>query len=93
ASGVALAATLVVAGALVRAEAGAFVPWWTAARVALALAFCWAIGFVMPRVSRLVTPLLALVVAVGYVAFLVATREIGRADLSMIGALASRKKN
>ncbi|MDP9033339.1 MAG: lipopolysaccharide biosynthesis protein [Myxococcota bacterium] len=93
ASGLALAATLVVAGALVRAEAGAFVPWWTAARVALSLTCCVAIGFVMPHVSRLGTPLVALVVAGGYVAFLVATREIGQADLVMIKALVSRKKS
>jgi stage V sporulation protein B len=92
ASGGALAATLVIAGTIVRARTGAFVPAATATRTALAIAACLALGFVMPHVGRLVTPLLALTVGAGYVAFLIVTREIGAADLATVRALASKKK-
>jgi stage V sporulation protein B len=92
ASGAALAATLVIAGAIVRARTGAFVPAATAARTGLALAACLGLGLVVPPVGRLVTPLLALTVGVVYVAFLMATREIGAADLATVRALASKKK-
>ncbi len=81
ASGAALVTTLVVAAGIVRAEAGAFVPWATVARVGFALAACVAVGLFLPRVPRLATPLVALVVGAAYLALLVVTREIGRDDL------------
>jgi stage V sporulation protein B len=90
ATGVAMVLSLVVGGALVRARAGAFVPVATAVRVGLALAACTAIGFVMPCFGRLVTPVLALVIAAVYGLLLVVTGEIGRADLRMIRALRSK---
>jgi stage V sporulation protein B len=92
ASGGALAATLVVGWILVRARTGAFVPAMTAARTGIGLAVCVGLGLVMPRVGRLVTPLLAVVVGAVYVAILVATREVGAADLAMVNALVSKKK-
>jgi len=87
----ALFTALVVAGAVVRRRAGAFVPAATAARVALALGACVAVGLAMPRVGRLVTPVVALVVAAGYVAVLVVTGEIGRADVAMVGTLRGKR--
>jgi stage V sporulation protein B len=92
ASGVALVATLVVAGAVVRSQTGAFVPAATAARTGLAVAVCIGVGFVAPRVGRLVTPVLAVAVALLYVALLVVTRELGPADLAMLRALRSTRK-
>jgi len=87
----ALVATLVVAGSIVHAKTGAFVPAATVARTGLALSACVALGFVVPRVGRLATPVLALAVGTMYVGLLVLTREIGPADLAMIRTLASRK--
>ncbi|HXN32863.1 MAG TPA: oligosaccharide flippase family protein [Polyangiaceae bacterium] len=91
ACGGALAVTLVVAGGIVRARTGAFVPAATVARTGFGLAACVGLGFVVPRVGRLVTPVLALAVATMYVALLVVTREIGAADLAMIRTLVSKK--
>jgi stage V sporulation protein B len=86
----ALVVSLVVGGVLVRGHAGAFVPPATAVRVLVAVAACTALGFVMPCFGRLVTPVVALLIAGVYVALLVATREVGRADLAMLKSL--RKK-
>jgi stage V sporulation protein B len=92
ASGAALTAALVVGGVLVRVTTGAFVPPATAVRAGGALAACVALGLVMPRVGRLVTPLAAMAVAGVYLLLLVVTRELGKADLAMVKGLARRKK-
>ena len=92
ASGVALLATLIVAGALVRSRTGAFVPVATAVRTGVALAACVAVGFVTPRFGRFVTPLIAAVIAFGYLALLVVTGEIGKADLSLVRGVLQRKR-
>jgi stage V sporulation protein B len=86
----ALVVSLVVAGSLVKSLAGAFVPVATAARVAGAVAACTALGFVMPCFGRLVTPVVALVVAGLYAALLVVTGEVGRADLAMVRSIRSK---
>jgi stage V sporulation protein B len=91
ATGAALIVSLVVAGAMVRARAGAFVPFATGARVALALAVCTAGGFAMPRFGRLVTPALALGIAVAYGVMLVVTGEIGAADVALLRAIRSKR--
>ncbi len=90
ATGVALVISLMIAGAIVRAHAGAFVPLGTAIRVGLALVACTAMGFVMPRFGRITTPAVALVVAAAYAAMLVITGEIGRADLALVRAVRSK---
>jgi uncharacterized membrane protein YoaK (UPF0700 family) len=87
ATGVALVLALAGAAVLVRRQAGAFVPPVTAIRVLLALGACYGLGFVVPRVPRVVVPGLALAVACAYVGILVLTGELGRADLAMLGAL------
>ncbi|HEV3190112.1 MAG TPA: lipopolysaccharide biosynthesis protein, partial [Polyangiaceae bacterium] len=91
-TGAALAAALLVGGFLVRSHTGTFVPTATAARVGLALGACVALGLVMPRVSRVTTPLVALLIGTAYVALLVATGEIGRADLLMVRALVVKRR-
>ena len=86
----ALVISLVVAATLVRSHAGAFVPAATAARVAVAVVACTALGFVMPCFGRLVTPGIALVVAGFYVELLVVTGELGRADVAMLRSIRSK---
>jgi stage V sporulation protein B len=88
ATAAALAATLLVAATIVRSTTRAFVPVTTALRTAFALGGCLALGLVLPRFGRLVTPLVSVVVAAAYVVALVVTREVGRADLAMARALA-----
>jgi stage V sporulation protein B len=91
ATAAALLVSLVVGGVLVRGHAGAFVPPATAVRVLVAVAACTALGFVMPCFGRLLTPIVALVIAGSYVALLVATREVGKADLAMLKSLRKAK--
>jgi stage V sporulation protein B len=91
ASGVALLATLVVAGFVVKRQTGAFVPVATAVRVGLALGACVTIGFVTPRFGRLLTPLAAIAVAGGYLGLLVVTGELGKADLATARGILRRK--
>jgi stage V sporulation protein B len=92
ATALALFGALLVAGVVVRRRADAFVPPATIARVALALGACLGVGLVMPRVGRVVTPGLALVVGAAYVGVLLVTGEIGRGDLAMVRALGAKKK-
>ncbi|MBV9950223.1 MAG: hypothetical protein JOZ69_25505 [Myxococcales bacterium] len=91
ASGAALAATLVVAGGIVRARTGAFVAASTALRTGAALGACLALGFLVPRLGRLVTPFAAIAVAGVYVGILIVTGELGRADLAAIRAIGGRR--
>jgi stage V sporulation protein B len=91
ATGVAMLVVAVTAGALVRARTGAFLAPLTCLRVGAALAMCFAVGLFAPRFGRLLTPVVALAVAAGYVAALVATGEITRADAEMVRALRRRR--
>jgi len=90
ATGGALVVSLIVAGAMVRARARAFVPLATGIRVGAALAICTAIGFAMPRFGRLLTPGIALVIAAVYGLLLLVTGEIGPADLALVRAIRSK---
>jgi stage V sporulation protein B len=87
ATGLAMALALFVAAVRVRAQAGAFVPAATAVRVGGAIAAFTALGFVMPRFGRIVTPGVAMVIALAYGIVLVVTGEVGRSDLAMVRAL------
>jgi hypothetical protein len=49
-----------------------------------------AIGLVTPRFGRLVTPLVAAGVGLGYLLVLVMTREIGGADLATVRRVTRR---
>lgn len=85
--GGALAASLVVGALLVHRTTKAFVPAATAARVGLAVAACVSLGFFVPPVGRLVTPLAAAAVAGFFAVLLVAMRELGPRDLKMLKTL------
>ncbi len=87
ATGGALAVALIGAAVIVFRRAGAFVPAATAVRVGVALAVCYAAGLVIPRVSRVLTPALSVGVVLAYVAVLVVTGEVGRADVAMVRSL------
>jgi stage V sporulation protein B len=91
ATGLALVVTLLVAGTIVRAQTGAFVPLATGVRVLLALGVCLGIGFAIPRVGRLATPAVAGGIAALYVGILVAVRELGADDLTMVKALRAKR--
>jgi stage V sporulation protein B len=75
----------------VRAEAGAFIPIATVARVGVALAMGVAAGAYLPRFGRIATPLVGGAVALAYVGFLVATRELGASDARNIRAMLGRR--
>ncbi|HEX3345310.1 MAG TPA: lipopolysaccharide biosynthesis protein, partial [Polyangiaceae bacterium] len=100
ASGVALVATLVIAGVLVRKQTGAFIPAGTALRVGLAVPACVAVGFVVPPFSRTlsrlvataVTLVAAAAVGLGYLGLLVVTGELGKADLDTARGILRRKR-
>jgi stage V sporulation protein B len=91
ATGLALAVALLVAGAIVQARTGAFVPLATGLRVLVAVGVCLALGFVMPRVGRLATPIVAAIVGALYAGILVATKELRATDLALVRALGSKR--
>jgi stage V sporulation protein B len=90
ATSLALAATLVVAGVVVRGQTGGFVPVGTMLRVGLALATLIGLGSMLPRLGRLLTPVAAVAVALGYLVVLVMLRELTREDLAMVRSLRRR---
>ena len=92
ATAIALSASIAVAGMVVRAQTGGFVPLLTMLRVGVALGACIALGFFMPCVGKLVTPLVAVAVAVAYVAILVGLREITGEDLGALKAMRGKKR-
>ncbi|MGA2448660.1 MAG: lipopolysaccharide biosynthesis protein [Polyangiaceae bacterium] len=88
ASASAMAVALIVAGAVVRARAGAFVPALTMVRAGIATMVCAAAGMFVPPVGRVLVPGLALGVVALYVCVLVVTRELGGADLAAVRIVA-----
>jgi stage V sporulation protein B len=90
ATGLGLLLALAAATVMVLRRAGTFVRVWTAVRVAMSLAVCAALGFVVPHVPRMAAPALAIGVAFVYVAILVVTGEVGRSDLAMVRSLRKR---
>jgi stage V sporulation protein B len=83
-----LFAGLIVAGVFVRKEAGGFVPGRSAVRVGIALAMAGVVGSFLPTEhGRLLTPVLACVVAATFLLILCVTRELTRADLTAIRSL------
>jgi stage V sporulation protein B len=85
----ALMVTLLIAARAVHKLTGGFVPIVTAVRVAGAVAVVVLTGTLLPHFSRLLAPVAALGVGALYVALLVATRELTKADASVLRALRS----
>ncbi len=92
ASACAMFIALVVAGTVVRARTGAFVPGLTIVRAGAGIAVCAAAGFLVPSVGRSLVPLLSAAVAATYVGVLVLTGELGRSDLATLRNLAPSGK-
>jgi stage V sporulation protein B len=84
-------ATLLAAGA-VRKHAGAVVAPVTLLRVSVALAIAATVGRQLPPPGKLMTLLYAAAVGVIYLGVLIASRELGRADLATIGNVLGRRK-
>jgi len=78
---------LLTAAREVRKTTGGFVPWVTVARVLLALAVAGTIGSFTPTTGRLLTPLVAISVAIVYFVVLGVSRELTRADAHALKAL------
>jgi stage V sporulation protein B len=92
ASGTALAATLVIAVLVVRAQTGGFVPTATIARTGGGLALATFVGLYLPRFGRPLTPVAAVGIAILYVVALVITRELGASDLAMVRTTIARRR-
>jgi hypothetical protein len=87
----ALAVAMVVGGFLVKAATGAFVPPKTAVRVGGVVAALVALGVFTPRFGRLLTPVVAAVVAGVYLVLLVVVGELSGKDRAMLGALRGKR--
>jgi stage V sporulation protein B len=87
----ALVGALLIAIVVVRRVARAFVPWQTAVRVGGCVVGAFALGAVMPTFSKVLTPVVATGVVLAYLAALVVTRELGKADLSLVLSIAARR--
>ena len=87
----ALVCALAVAIVFVRREAGAFVPLKTALRVGMCVAGAFFVGAYTPMFSKLLTPVVATGVCIAYVVALIVTGELGKADLTLIVSIASRR--
>ncbi len=90
-----LAAMFLVAGlgaVILRRTAGALVSLATPLRVALAMGCAVGVGRYLPFFGRLTGPVLAVPMVVIYLATLIVTRELTRADLSMVRGVLGRKK-
>ena len=79
-----LACAAVVCAFIVARVTGAFVPAWTVARVAAALAVAVAVGSCIPASSRLLAPVIGASLAGVYALVLLVSREISSADLRWI---------
>lgn len=86
-----LLATL-AAGVLVKKSAGAVLAPATALRVGLAMAVAIAVARQLPASSKPMTVVFSAVIGAIYVALLLVTRELGRADLDSVKAVVSRRR-
>jgi stage V sporulation protein B len=77
--------------ALVKRWAGGFVPWRTVVRSVFAMALAAGAGMVLPHGGRLLTVVDAVVVAALFLAVLLATRELTRADRDLVLRVLRRK--
>lgn len=84
ATALALSISLVVGVVTAKRSAGAFVPASTALRVGLCVALAAFAGMYTPPFGKLATLAVAPLLGLAYVGLLVATREVGRADLGIV---------
>lgn len=80
-----------LAGYFLWRRLGAFLPVRSLVRVAVAVVAAIAVGRVIPFRTPLMTLVEAAIVGVVYLAVLVATRELGKADLKAIAQVRARR--
>jgi hypothetical protein len=85
-----LAVATVAAAVVVKRAAGAVVSPVTLVRVLAALAAAVAVGRLLPAPGKIMTLAYAAIVVFTYLAILIATGEIGRADLAMVRRVLGR---
>lgn len=90
-SGSAMVVGAVISGELLRRRLGAFIPWLSVARIAIATGAAMAVGRVLPLHGKLMTLVEAVVVGVSFLAVLVVTKELGKRDLEAIKAVRAKR--
>jgi O-antigen/teichoic acid export membrane protein len=80
-----------IAGWFLWRKLGAFLPLLSVVRVGLAVAVAMGVGHVIPFRTPLMTLVEAGIVAAAYLATLIVTRELGKADLSAIVAVRAKR--
>jgi stage V sporulation protein B len=81
----------VTCGVLLWRRLGAFLPWITVVRVAVAVVVAVGVGRLLPAHSAVMTLVEAAIVGVCFLLTLVITRELGRADLVAIAQVRSKR--
>jgi stage V sporulation protein B len=92
ATSTALVLATLVGAVLVRRRAGGLVAASSLFRIGVALGLAIALGRALPEPSRLLTPLWAALVALGYCLVLIALGELGKADARSIRGLLGRPR-
>ncbi|ACY18955.1 polysaccharide biosynthesis C-terminal domain-containing protein [Haliangium ochraceum] len=82
----------VVGGLLLARSLGAALPWRTPLRVLIGVLAALAVGRALPFSSTLLTLVEAVLVGLAYLAALVITGELGRADLRALASLGGRRR-
>ena len=80
-----------VSGYFLWRKLGAFLPVASVVRVALAIGVALAVGRLIPFRTPLMTLVEAAIVGLAYLATLIITRELGKADLSAIAAVRAKR--
>jgi stage V sporulation protein B len=80
----ALVVSLVFGASSARRAAGAFIPWKTALRIATCIGAAAAAGRHLPTFGKLLTLVVAPIVAAAYVVALVLMGELGKSDLALL---------
>jgi stage V sporulation protein B len=90
-SGSAMLIGAIASGEVLRRRLGAFVPWLSVARIAIATAFALAVGRMLPLHGKLMTLVEAVIVGLTFLVVLVATKELGKRDLEAIKAVRAKR--
>lgn len=90
-SGGAMLIGAIISGEILRRKLGAFVPWLSVVRIAIATGVALAVGRVLPLHGKLMTLVEALAVGVVFLVVLVATKELGKRDLEAIKAVRAKR--
>lgn len=90
-SGGAMVIGAIASGFVLYRQLGAFVPWMSIARIAIATAFALSAGWMLPLHGKLMTLVEAAAVGIVFLAVLVGTKELGKHDLAAIKAVRAKR--